>query len=232
MRNTATYRRNAAVLCLVLAAVLMLVSVALAPSFEGDMAQRLQSIAEGGTASTVSALSFVLAQLPFAVGLVGVAHLLRDRTPVLANLGATLAVVGGFGHAVYGGVALMMLTMAADTPNHAVHADVLAANENGAALPVMAMGLLGTVLGIVLIAFGLWRAQVGPRWVPGVLGAFFLVEFAGAGVSEWASYAAALLYLIGFGALAVTLARTSPSVWATPTAATTQTTAASERVVG
>lgn len=67
--------------------------------------------------------------------------------------------------------------------------------------------------------------------MPGVLGAFVVVEFVGAGVSEWAGYAAALLYLIGFGALAVTVARTSPAVWATPTAAT-HTSAAAEKVVG
>lgn len=108
----------------------------------------------------------MLAQLPFAVGLVGVAHLLRGRAPVLSVLGASLAVLGAFGHAVHGGVSLTMLAMAQDTANLPVHAEILAAGESGVALPFMAMGPLGTVLGIILLAVGLWRAHVGPRWVP------------------------------------------------------------------
>ncbi len=218
MRDTATILRNTAAASLAGCAVLTVVSVLLMPEFGGDFVDRLQAVADGGTASTVSALGFVLAQLPFAVGLVGVTHLLRDRAPVLSVLGATFAVLGGFGHAVYGGVNLTMLAMARDTANLDVHAEILAAGESGVGIPFMAMGLLGTVLGIILLAVGLWRAQVGPRWVPPVLIAFLLTEFIGAGLSAWAGYAAGLLYLVGLLALAVVVARTSPAAWATPTA--------------
>lgn len=218
MRNTALVQRNTAAASLAICAVLTVVSVLLMPAFDGDFAERLQAIADGGTSSRVSAFLFTLAQLPFAVGLVGVAHLLRDRAPRLSVFGGALAVLGGFGHAVYGGVSVTMVDMAADPTNYDVHAAVLAQGEGGTMIPFMAMGLLGTVLGMILIAVALWRAQVGPRWVGPVLAGFVVVEFAGSGISEWAGYAAGILYLVGFVALAVTVARTSADAWATPAA--------------
>jgi hypothetical protein len=222
MRNTAALTRGTVAASLATCAVLTVVAVLTMPDFSGSQIQWLQEIAAAPAASAVSALLFVGSQLPFAVGLAGVAHLLRDRTPVLAALGAALAVLGAFGHAAYGGVNLVMLQMAKDSANAAVHADVLSGVGSGPAVPFMAMGVLGTVLGLVLLGIAVWRAGVGPRWLGPVLVLFVVVEFAGAGISVWAGYASAVLFLVGFLTLALVVSRSATAIWTTAAEATSR----------
>lgn len=215
MNNPATFRRTAAAVGLVTTALLMLVSILLAPPFPGESDQFLAGIDEAGTSATVSAIAFALAQLPFLAAVLGIGHLIRRGAPVLSNIGTTLAVIGGFGHAVYGGVSMVQLSMAADEVNRAAHAQILTEVESGPAVAFMAMGLLGTVLGILLLAVGLWRARVEPRWVPPVLGAFLVVEFAGSALTDWSAYVSVVLYVLAFGALAATVWRSPDELWQT-----------------
>lgn len=215
MKNTAAFRRTAAAAGLLTTALLMLVSTILAPPFPGNPTDKLAEIAAAGASATISAFTFTLAQLPFIVAILGVAHLIRTDAPILSNLGAILGVVGGFGHSVFGGVSMVQLSMATDEANRAVHVSILDAVEAGPAVAFMAMGLLGTVLGILLLAIGLWRASVGPRWVPLTLGAFLVTEFVGSGLAEWASLLAVLLYVVAFGALAATTWRSPNTAWET-----------------
>ena len=213
MKHPAKFRRTAAAAGLAATAVLSVLSIALAPEFPSGFEDRLAAVEAGGTTATVSALAFVLAQLPFVAGVLGLGHLLRDRSPLLSNLGTSLAVVGAFGHSVFGGVLLVQLTMAADSANRSVHAPVLESLESGPAVAFMAMGLLGTVLGLVLLAVGLWRGRVGPQWAGPALIAFVMVEFAGSGISEWAAYVSGVLYLVTFVALATAVWRSPVATW-------------------
>lgn len=217
MKNIPSFRRGAVAASMVATAVLMLCSVVLQPDFPDTHRDRLAAIDAAGTSAAVSAITFTLAQLPFLIAMLGAAHLLRRRTPVLSALTALFGLLGGFGHTVFGGISLVMLSMAADQANRAAHADVLGAVESGAGAPFMGMGLLGTVLGVLMLAIGLGRGRVGPRWLPYVLGAFLLVEFVGAGLSEWASSLAAALYLVALVTLAVVTRRSPLTEWSTPT---------------
>lgn len=194
---------------LVATALLSATSVLLQPEFPADRADQLTAIADAGTTATVSAIAFTLAQLPFLVAFVGVAALTRDRRPVLSAVGGVLAVLGGFGHAVFGGVAMVQLEMAADRDNVAVHADVLGAVESSPAVIFMALGLVGTVLGLLLLSIALWRAGVGPRWVPPLVWVFLVVEFVGTNVSDSATYVSGICYLLALGGLAAHLVTTA-----------------------
>jgi len=205
MKDPALFRRTAAAAGLVAAAALIVVSVVLSPPFPADPVERL---------ATFDAWTFTLAQLPFIVGVLGIGHLIRGGAPLLSNLGTSLAVLGGFGHAVYGGVSLLTIDMARDVDAREIYAGLLADSESGPLLPFMAVGLLGTVLGLVLLGVGLGRARVAPRWVGPVLVLFVVVEFAGGALSAWAGYAASALYCLAFGALAVTTWRTPRDAWA------------------
>lgn len=213
MKDTAPLLRRTVAACLVICAAITVASIALMPEFAGDHTDRLAAIAADGTTAGASAALFALAQLPFAVGLLGVAHLLRSRTPVLAILAGTLCALGGFGHAVYGGQSLVMLEMARDPQHYDAYARVLGGVESGWGIPFMAMGLLGTVLGIVLTAVALWRAGLGPRWLPPLLAAFVVVEFGLAGLSVWASYGASLLYAAGLLAMGQLVSRSPLARW-------------------
>ncbi len=208
--------RTTVAAALVVCAVLSVVSILLMPDFGGTMVERLESVADAGAAAAISAFGFTLSQLPFAVGAVGVVHLLRGRAPVLASLAGVLLVLGAFGHAVYGGVSLTMLAMAHDPANHVVHADILTAGERSLVLlPFLAMGLLGTVLGLALLSVALWRGRLGPRWLPVAVVTFVVVEFGGAALSMWASYAAVVLFFGVLVTLAVVVHRSSTAHWQT-----------------
>lgn len=200
--DPAAARRDCAALALVATAVLSAVSNATAPEFPTGYAARLAAIDEAGARAWVSSTAFVLAQLPFVVAVLGIGHLLRERAPRLSFVGTCLASLGAFGHAVFGGIALVTVSMAQGAAERARMAALLEDVESSPAMAFAAIGLLGTVLGLVVLAVGLWRTRVAPRWVPALVGAFLVVEFAGSAVTEWSFQAAAVLYLIAFVALA------------------------------
>lgn len=202
--NTTPARLFAAT-CLVSTALLSVVSMLLQPEFAADPADRLAAIDAAGTSGVVSLLAFALTQLPFMIAVVAIALLARTRAPRLAVTGGVLAVVGGFGHAVFGGTGLAYLAMASDVANRAALADVVTSVESGPAVIFMAAGLLGTVIGLVLLGIALFRSRVVSRWIPAALWAFIVTEFALTNISEWATPAAGLLYLAAFAGIAVQL---------------------------
>lgn len=213
MKNPASYRRTAAAGGLVLGAALMVVAMGTDVPFSGDSDAVLVDMDAAGWRAWLSAMTYTLAQLALIAGLLGVAHLLRDATPRLSNLGGTLAVVGAFGHTVHAGGVLLIVSMAQGEADRAALATALDEYASGPANLFSAMGLLGTVLGLLLLTIGLWRSGVGPRWVPAALAAFLVVEFVGAALTPWAAAVGSALYLASFAALAVTVWRSPVGAW-------------------
>lgn len=202
---------------LVLAAAGSVLWVALQPPFPDGYDARLAAIDAAGTGAAASAFLFTATQLPWIVGVVGIAWLAHRGSPRLASTGGTLAVLGGFGHAAFGGAMLVTVLMARDAADRAVMAELLEIMDSSPLLlPFMAAGLLGTVLGTLVLGVALWRSRVVARWVPLVLWAFLVVEFVGANLSDHATYLSALCLLLAFGALAHRLWTTAPD---TPSAA-------------
>ncbi|WP_111721196.1 hypothetical protein [Homoserinimonas sp. OAct 916] len=218
MIQIAAMRRIGVAVSLVLAAVLSIVWVVLRPVADGSPAGQLAAIADAPGLATASTAAFVLAQLPFLLAALGIAHFIADRAPVLATIGASLAVLGGFGHAVFGGVQLVQVGMAADTANVEVYAGLLAGALPWPLMVMMLAGTVGTALGLLFFGIGLMRAKAGPRWVPYTLWGFILVEFVGTGLTSWASLASGLLYLASFAALAVAVWRSPLALWMSGTA--------------
>ena len=211
--TTARFRRRVAAGCLASTAVLSTASVLLQPDFGDTTAERLRLIDDAGASATVSVVCFVLAQLPFLGAALGIGHLIRRRAPRLANAAPAIAVVGGFGHAVFGGAMLLTASMATAAGSRDPYVEVVERFESSPAMIFAAMGLVGTVVGLLLLAAGLWRAAVGPRWVPGAMVAFVVVEFAGSALTTWAAPLAAALYLAAMGALAMAVLRTTDVAW-------------------
>jgi hypothetical protein len=214
MQTQPAYRRLAAG-CLVATALLSVVSLLTMPDWPDGFEALLATINDNPTTSQVSALTFALSQLPFLVAVVAIGGLVVPRHRILGSIGVALAVLGGFGHSVYGGVIMTQLAMAEDTANHAVHADLLTDLESSPLVLFMAMGLVGTVLGLLLLAIGLWRAHATPSWVPAALVLFLVAEFAGSAVTDWAAYASSVLYVAAFTGIAVTIWQ-RPGVDTTP----------------
>lgn len=213
MTNTASYRRTSAAVGLVLAAALMVVAMGTDVPFSGESEEVLAEMNAVGSRAWLSAITYALAQLPLIAGVLGIAHLLREGAPRLSNIGGTLAVVGAFGHTVHAGGVLLIVSMAQGQADRAALATALDEYASSPATVFSAMGLLGTVLGLLILTIGLWRSGVGPRWVPVALAAFLVVEFVGAAISPWASAAGGALYLSAFAALAVTIWNTPDGAW-------------------
>lgn len=214
MTNPATFRRGAAAVCLVLAGVLSVVFMLLAaaPGWGSDNTERLQAIADAGSATTVSFLAFAASQMPMLISLLGVAHLLRGRAPLLGSLGATMVAVGTFGYAVYGGSQLVIPAMAADAANLEIYGQ-LRADADALTEPFAALGMVGFVVGLLLLSIALWRSRAVPRWVPVMVWAYLAIEFVGTSVSPAAVYLSAVLLLVALGSLAVLVWRSPASAW-------------------
>ena len=205
---------TAASAALVAAALLSVAWTALQPPFSQNYAERLAAIDEAGASATVSASLFALSQLPMLAGLLGVAHLIRRGAPILSNLGGSLAVVGVFGHSVFGGFALAQVAMAGDQANRELYAALVEQIESSPFMAFAAAGLIGTVLGMLLLGVGLWRSRVVPRWVPMLWWLFLLVEFVGTSLSDYAAYVSSVCLLVVFGALAAAVWRSPREEWA------------------
>jgi hypothetical protein len=194
-------RRLAAVLSLLLAPVLALVFVALSPPFPDDPAERLAGFADGPLPA-VSAVAFLVMQLPMLVAFLAIGRLLLPGAPRLSAWGTALAVLGCFGHIVFGGLSMAYLVMAHDEANREVYAGLFADIEGSPVMILAAAGLLGTVLGELLLSIGLFRTRTGPVWVGPAIWAFLVLEFFVSSLTPLASYLAVLLTGAAFWALA------------------------------
>ena len=204
--NKTSLPRTVAAGSLVATAVLSLASNVTAPEFPSGAEDRLAAIDDGGSLAVLSAMTFTLAQLFLTAGILGAAALVHRRRPVLAYLAAGMVVAGTFGHSVFGGINLVMLEMARDVDQRATYAGLLSDVESGPAMVFMAIGLLGTVLGFLVLAIGMWRSRAVALWIPAALAGFVVVEFVGAGISEWAGYAAGVLYVAALSGTALAIA--------------------------
>lgn len=192
-------RRLAAQAALVAAPVLVAVSALTQPDLGGSPAQRLEAVST--SSAVVSAVTFLVAQLPLLVAFLAIGLLLVRTAPKLSAWGTALAVLGCFGHAVFCGIGLTELVMARDDAERGTYAALLEQVESSPVMVFAAVGLVGTVLGFLLVSIGLFRSRTGPVWVGPALWAFLLLEFVGSNLSDYAMYASSLLLAVAFFAL-------------------------------
>ncbi len=153
-------------------------------------------------AAPVSALAFLCAQAALGVSAVGLGHLLRDRTPVLAPIASGLLFLSAFGHAAFAGS--MLVAPDPDAASAPWALDLIA--------PPTMVGIIG---GTIVLAIALFRARLGVAWLWIVLIGWVVVEFFLSGLGIWASLASAVLLVVGFGGLAVVTARSDLRDWTT-----------------
>lgn len=200
MQPDSPSRLLAARAALVAAPVIAGVSVILQPDLGGTSGDRLAAMAH--PAAAVSAVAFLVSQLPLLVGILAIGRLLLPRAPRLSAWGTALGVLGCFGHTVFGGTSLIYLMMAGDRSHRGVEAALFDRIQNSPVMLFSVIGLAGTVLGLLLLGIGLFRTRTGPGWVGPVIWAFLAVEFVGTAVSSYASYLSVLLLGAAFVAIA------------------------------
>lgn len=193
-------RLLAARAALVFGPVIAGVSVMLQPDLSGSTSDRLAAM--GDSPAAVSAVAFLVSQLPLLIGILAIGRLLLPRAPRLSAWGTALGVLGCFGHTVFGGTSLIYLMMARDGTHRTVQTDLFDHIQSSPVMLFSVIGLAGTVLGLLLLAIGLFRARTGPVWVGPAIWAFLVVEFVGTAISSYASYLSVLLLGAAFVAIA------------------------------
>lgn len=211
LEDAGRFRRTVATAALVLAPVLMVVAMGTDVPFSGEPDEVLAEMDAAGSRAWLSAMTYTLAQLALIPGMLGIAHLLRSGAPALSGLGGSLAVLGAFGHAVHAGGVFVLVSMAQSPGDRGAFASAMQDYLGSPAGLFSAMGLIGTVLGLLLLAVGLWRTRTSPRWVPAALVAFVVVEFAGSAVTPWATVIGGILYLAALWVLAAIIWRAGDS---------------------
>jgi hypothetical protein len=212
-------RLFAARTALVLGPVIAGISVILQPDLDGSPASRLAAM--DGSRAAVSAVTFLVSQLPLLIGILAIGRLLLPRAPKLSAWGTALGVVGCFGHTVFGGTSMVYLLMARDESHRAVQAALFDRIQSSPVMIFSAIGLLGTVLGMLLLGIGLYRSRTVPVWVGPTIWAFLVVEFVGTAFSTYASFLSVLLLGAAFVAIAGVLGSSSTdSAARTPAAVT------------
>jgi hypothetical protein len=193
-------RRRAAQIALIVGPLLSAVSVILQPDLDGSAHHQLVAIGDSSRGA-ISAVTFLVSQLPFLIAVLAIGRLLLPRAPRLSAWGTALGVLGAFGHSVFGGISMVYVVMAHDPKHLDVYAHLMDRMNDSPVMIFSAAGLLGTILGILLLGIGLFRTRTGPVWIGPALWAFLLVEFVGSSISSSASYLSALLLVAAFFAL-------------------------------
>jgi hypothetical protein len=201
MHPTTRSRIVAARAALIAGPVIAGISVILQPDLAGTPGEQLTAIGDSPIAA-LSAVAFVVSQLPLLVAVLAIGRLVVERAPRLSAWGTALAVLGCFGHTVFGGITMVYLMMARDEAHRDVYAGLMTRLQDSPVMVFAAAGMLGTVLGLLLLGIGLFRSRTGPVWVGPAIWAFLVVEFAGSAVSTYASYLSVLLLAAAFFALA------------------------------
>lgn len=216
MFRSAPFLRLTTAVCLVLYAVLGVVFVTTAPVADLTSASYLADIAAGGSAAVVSAYAFLGAQIALTVGLIGLASMLRGRTPRLAYLATAISIVGAFAHAAHAGLTLTVIGMASAPPEALTGAtEALGVAQSGPVTGISLLGVLGLVLGTILLAVTIFRARLGVWWIGVALLLWVVAEFGLAGLGTWATLTSGGLLLAAFGGLAALVLRSDLDTWMT-----------------
>jgi hypothetical protein len=189
---------------LLLAAQLLLASI----STKGGSGPLAVIGANAGLWRAANTLLLVRAMLLVPIAL-GLAHLLRERGPVWADVGAGLTIAGASA-----AIALVVLqlvvgqiaALGADGRLATLFDRLAPLNASLEDLEDMAQ------LGLVLLALGLHRARLAPAWAPALLLAGLALPLS----PVWLAVAACVLQVAGMGWIGLTVLRLDAGGWATP----------------
>jgi heme/copper-type cytochrome/quinol oxidase subunit 3 len=164
--STATrLRRYTSGAALILFPVLLAVQAWVDPASGGTGDVMTRAAAAHRGALTASALLLLVSGVLMAPAAAAILHQARDRGAALANVGAVLAVLGGFGHAAIAMYYLLSLPLQGGDPEEMV-AYIDRLNSTAAIGAVVFPLTLCFALGVVLLVWAAWRAGALPIWAP------------------------------------------------------------------
>lgn len=143
----------------------------------------------------------------------GILHLIHSRGAVLGYTGGALMLIGAFGHMGYATWQLMLAKVAADADSAAMVAYL---DRSGTVTDILLPMMLAIMVGVLLLAFALHRANVVPLWFPILVVGGVAAEFALEGVMspKWMMVGIWSLMFVIFAYLGQRVLRLSRDEWA------------------
>ena len=158
-------RRYTAGAALVLFPALLVPQTIVDPAEGGTGEVMYRAATESAGALTVSAVLLIASAVLMAPAAAGVLHQARDRGAAITNVGAVLAVLGGFGHFGIAMFYLVSLALAGgDRGEMVAFVDRLNASPAIGAIAFPLILCFG--LAVAVLPWGAWRAGAVHWWVP------------------------------------------------------------------
>jgi hypothetical protein len=179
------------------------------------------AIADASGRFGAGALLQLAAAVMFAVAVVSLIGLTRDRTPRLSHAGGFLALLGVVGLGAWAQFHLVVLELTTADLDTAVVNDFLNGSLQDFGLwgvPIMFV-LLPLPIGLILLTVGTARAGISSRWVPYAIGFYLLFHLALPGGGDWSQVASHFLLaaiLAGVGVDVLRYADGLPGTGAAP----------------
>jgi hypothetical protein len=163
------FRRLVAGFCLIAAPLALLVGALLHPDSGDDATAHLAAVADNPDRN-YAAHTVILAGLAlFLPAILGLMHLLRQRLTALSHLGGGLAMIGLFGATAIVAVDGIAVSQMAQPGANADEMTALLDRilESAGFRAVGLIGAVALLLGVLLLAYGLWRAGAMQPWMAG-----------------------------------------------------------------
>jgi hypothetical protein len=190
-------------LSLVLAPLFALASSLVSPAFKGNAGAQLDVIAQHPDRWYWFTLLLLIGSILLVPALLGIAALVRERSPRLGDIGGGLAVLGAV--VAIGDVMSQFMSwqMVAKGADHAQMAALLERFDTAGGVGIVfSVGGLSILIGTVLLTIGLIRSRVAPAWSAAGLTVAVVVNIAGFSANSnavvavsWAVLLAAMGYI-------------------------------------
>ncbi|HKC29789.1 MAG TPA: hypothetical protein VKB75_17370 [Jatrophihabitans sp.] len=201
---------------LVLAPLTGLVAAAALPALRDTRSAEIAAIARHQDRFYVYALGILLSSYLLVPAFFGIINLLRERSARWAYLAGGLAQVGMLVAIGDAATELMFWQMGSPTADHTQMTELANRYESaaGSAL-VYDIGGLAVLIGTLLVAVGLWRTRVVPRWAAAGVAVSVVANLAGfATANQPILVASYLVMLAALGRVAAVVlgARSEPTL--------------------
>lgn len=221
LNDADNFRRTLAGLCLILAPLAFGGADVIRLYVEGGAfgKEQLAAIAANtGLYAIVTVLSMV-GLILFVPAILGLMHLLRERSPILGHVGGGLALIGVLGFVAHNaGYFGLMGGLATSEFSQEQSLQFIGHMETSVSVIMyVLMFLIGFQFGPLLLGIGLYRARVVPRWIAGlvILGMvlWLVAGFTPASESMAAIATVWVIFSVGLGATGLRVLAMPDAEW-------------------
>lgn len=179
------------------------------------VADHIAAIASNPDRRLASILIGLLATVLFVPVALGLAHLVRPGAPRLGLVGGALALIGVVGYSAMHGADIVFLEMVKHDVSQIPTTQIVEGFESSTGgASVLALFLIGMLLGTLLLALALWRTRSAPRLAAGLIILFLVIDAVGAiaGIKPVNLVAHSML-IVGSGWIGLRVLAMTPEEW-------------------